>query len=341
MASQRILPHLFRALVIACALLSAHCDSEPRRLPYIPPKLENWPQPYRGVAGLQAHVLVTGFLELPQALVYRNGSWLRTERLPVSVLAVQHPSKGVVLIDSGLPTTEVSPARVWPRALLLPNEGFLVTHPGEELPQRLRQAGIRPEAVRWVVQTNLRAVRTGGLQHFPQAKVAVTQAELDYASRHAEGYEPELWSSVREWHPIDFAAARPLGTFPRTVDLLGDGSVVVLDGRGPSPGTVMVLVRTPNRALLWTSDVVPTRDGLRTAAEPHGLWNAADWWLVFWQAKRLRDLAQEVEVLPALDITGADAKGFPARLHSLPTPMASPRKQPTPNRWERILPRPW
>jgi hypothetical protein len=165
---------------------------------------------------------------------------------------------------------------------------------------------------------------------------------LGYAAiRALDCGTPELWAEVRQWHIVDFRAAQPLGTFPSAVDLLGDGSVFVIDGCGPTPGTMMVLARLSERALLWTGDVVPTHAGLRRAAEPQGLWDANQWWVRFWQAKRLRELAPQVEILPAFDTSGYEGKTASVRFHPLPMPVASPTRRPTPNRWERILPRPW
>lgn len=89
-------------LAILLASGSAHCQPESRRLPYIPPKLHNWPQPYRGVPGLEAHVFVTGFVELPEALLIRGGAWTRMRQLPVTSLVLQHPQQGVLVVDSGL-----------------------------------------------------------------------------------------------------------------------------------------------------------------------------------------------------------------------------------------------
>lgn len=329
-----------RMFVVMSAVFAVQCAPEPRRIPYIPPKLENWPQPYRGVAGLTAHVIVTGFVELPQAWMYRGGSWLRTTQLPVPVLVLQHPSKGIVLVDTGVPK-ETRSDRLWPNLFLIPNEGFVTLRASESLPERLQQAGIRREAVRWVVQTNLRAIRAGSLVDFPNATVVTARAERDHAVRASDGYDPELWSNVGRWQTIDFAESRPVGTFRRAVDFLGDGSIYLIDGGGPTPGTMLVLARLPGRALLWTSDVVLTREGLRTAAEPNGLWDAQEWWVKFWQVKRMRDLVPEIEVLPAFDTAGYADKQFPAKFHPLRAPTPVQHERPTPNRWERILPRPW
>jgi len=327
-------------LAILVASGSANCQPESRRLPYIPPKLHNWPEPYRGVPGLEAHVFVTGFVELPEALLVRGGAWTRIRQLPVTSLVLQHPQKGVLVVDSGL-SKAVALEKVWPGSFLFPAEGLVQLEAAADLAEALPRAGIRPEAVRWIVQTNLRALRTGNLSAFPRATVVATTAERDYASRQQTGYDPALWAGVEQWRSVDFTAAQPLGTFERAVDLLGDGSVQLIDGRGPTPGTMIVLVRLPRRALLWASDVVPTWGTLRTAREPYGLWNGDAWWLTFWRVKRLADLAPEVQIVPAFDSTGRGEPSFPARFHELPTPATSPTRRPTPNPWERILPRPW
>ena len=44
-------------------LPQAGCEQD-RRVPYVPPTLANWPQPYRGVAGLKIHIFVTGYLDV-------------------------------------------------------------------------------------------------------------------------------------------------------------------------------------------------------------------------------------------------------------------------------------
>jgi glyoxylase-like metal-dependent hydrolase (beta-lactamase superfamily II) len=321
--------------------LFASCEAQPSRLPYIPPTLHNWPQPYRGVAGLRAHLFVTAHLELPEAFLSQGGSWMRRVQVPVQVLAVQHPREGVILIDSGV--SERTPReQVWPHPLPLIEAAPVQVALAEPLTEQLKRAGMRPQAVRWIVQTNLRAVRTGYLDAFPEARVVASRAEGDFALRgERPGYATEALRAVRNWHWVDFARAQPLATFPSSEDLFGDGSVWLVEARGVTPGSVAVVVRLPEQPLLWTSDTIPNAFVLRTASQPRGLWNREEWWLRFWRMKRFYDLSEVLCLVPAFD--------RPLRLHATPsfraheiaTPQASFSPVPTVPPWKRFLPPPW
>jgi hypothetical protein len=45
--------------------------------------------------------------------------------------------------------------------------------PGEALKAQMQRAGLKPEAVRWIVLSNLRAAHTGAAEGFPNARVVV------------------------------------------------------------------------------------------------------------------------------------------------------------------------
>src|ERR1043166_2442216 len=87
-------------LCLLAASLSG-CEEE-QRVPYIPPALASWPQPYRGVAGLKIHVFVTGTLRVPEALILRSGNLTKTRDLPIPVVLIEHPKQGLVLFNTGL-----------------------------------------------------------------------------------------------------------------------------------------------------------------------------------------------------------------------------------------------
>lgn len=326
---------------LCLASLLTACDSPPRRLPYIPPELANWPQPYRGVPGLAAHIFVTGHIEVPEGLVTKGGAMTRTRQLPVQVLVIQHPREGVLLVDAGISQDDPQET-IWPVRLPLVDAAATRVSFAEALPDQLRRAGIRPEAVRWVVLTNARALRLGFLHAFAQARIVLTRAEYEYAQRQ-EALSGFLGAAAKpaRWHWIDFTEERGCGTFPASVDLLGDGSVVLLEGRGPTPGSLAVLVRLPKQPLLWAGDIVPTATVLRTASEPRGLWNADEWWLRYWRIKRFHDLAEELVVVPAFDAPVRLREGTPLRMHALPSPEAATPSRPTPPPWQRFIPHPW
>ncbi len=337
---QRVRASCCAGLLLAICSATA-CEPPPRRLPYIPPTLHNWPQPYRGVPGLHAHAFVTAHLEVPEALVVHGGRITRSRALAAVVLALQHPREGVILLDSGV--SEATPQeRIWPQVLPLLEAPPIRVSVAGPLLQQLQKAGIRPQAVRWIVQTNLRAVRTGYLTSFPQARVVASRAEFDFAlQRDRPGYAAEILRQVTNWQWVDFSAGKPVATFPMAIDFFGDGSLILVEARGPTPGTLAALVRLPRQPAVWAGDVVPLSSTFRTAAEPRGLWSADEWWLRFWQIKRFSDLVEPSLVLPAFELPSTESAGGALGVHALPAPATVTAPRSTPQPWERFLPRPW
>lgn len=314
------------------------CD-EPLRVPYIPPTLANWPQPYRGVAGLKVHVVNTGYLRQSEALVVRGGSVTRTRDLPVPVFVIEHPTAGLILFNTGLKPTasSSSPAPGGWMGALMPSSVL----PGDELTTQFERAGLDPTAVRWIVLSTLRFDRTGQAAAFPNARVVVTQAERDHARRGGRDYAPEHTASIANWKFIDFEDALPLGTFPAHVDLLGDRSCLLIDVRGATPGTLAMLVRLPQRPLLLADALAPVEHSARLAVQPASVADREQWWDHIWRLKRLKDLVPELIIAPGHDL--APLQAAPSRyiiIHDIAPPDASPSPRPTPDALRRVVPKP-
>jgi N-acyl homoserine lactone hydrolase len=320
-----------------CTVLAGGCEDD-LRVPYIPPTLANWPQPYRGVAGLKVHVFNTGYLRVPEALVLRGGSLIRKRDLAVPAVLIEHPQHGLVLFNTGLnpQQRDTSSAAAWLTALL----GAEVL-PGKDLTSQMRDAGFKPEAVRWIILSNLRSDRAGELASFPQARVVVTKVEREYARRGNRGYDPSTLDDVANWKFIDFASTTGVATFPVHVDLFGDGSCLLLDASGSTPGALAMLVRLPQHPLLLADGFASVDDQVRYAARPAAAADMRQWWDHIWRLKRFKDLVPELIVLPGHDLASI---GTPhARdiiVHAFAPPHADAAATPTAGLLERIMPRP-
>jgi N-acyl homoserine lactone hydrolase len=328
-----------RAWVVTLALCGcalAACEEE-RRVPYIPPTLANWPQPYHGVAGLKLHVFVTGYLDIAEALVLRGGSLTRVRHLPVPALLIEHPKQGLVLFNTGIGAQPPTPAA---------SGGWLdvlsgVTEHGEGLKTQLQRAGFRPDAVHWVVLSTMRADHTGGVESFPSARVVVAKTEYDYARQAPTGYVAADFDDVASWKFIDFDAAKPLGTFLAHVDLFGDGSCVLLDASGATPGTLALLLRLPHQPVLLADDLAGVEESLRYAAQPAAVFDMDQWWDHIWRLKRLKDLVPELIVLPGHDVEAARrAPNKDIVFHEPPSRTPTGDATPTPDLLHRLIPKP-
>lgn len=274
-------------LLLASLTMAIAACQEERRVPYVAPKLSNWKQPYRGTKGLKLHVFRTGTLIRAAGLPLGEGLW-KERKLPVLAYVLEHPREGLVVIGTGLNrNTRNRSDRRRPEILRRPISAEL--RPGEDLPSQMRQAGLRPEKVRWVLLPNLRFHHTGEVEAFPQARVVIAQAERERNERSKEYIEREI-DMVENWKFVDFDEAQPLGTMRAALDLFGDGSCMLVDARGPTPGTVAFLIRLPTRPVILAGDFAPTEESLRYAAAPASLSNADAWWDHIWRLKRFVDL---------------------------------------------------
>ena len=319
-----------------CGLTLAACEDDPR-VPYIPPKLANWPQPYRGVNGLGVHVFNTGWLHVPEAFILRGGSLTRARDLPAPAVVIEHPTHGLILFNTGLnPAGDASPwGSGWTSLLdvsVSRNRG---------LQAQMREAGLSPEAVRWIVVSDLRFDHAGEIEAFPQARVVVTKTEHEAARQASSGYVPSEFDDVANWEFIDFTAATPVATFEAHVDLFGDGSCLLVDASGVTLGALAMLVRLPQHPLLLAGSLASVEESVRYAAKPASAAEPRRWWDHIWRLKKFRDLVPELVVLPGRALQPVPAVRSKAILihESEPAPTDGP-PTPTPNVLQRFIPKP-
>lgn len=320
---------------VACAGL-AGCEPD-LRVPYIPPTLAKWPEPYAGTGGLTVDVFTVGTIRAPEGAVLRGGSVLRTREMPVTAAVIRHPRHGLIVCNTGLKEPVTSDHRDgWlPRALL--PEAI----PAEALSAQMRAAGFDPAAVRWVVLTDLRMEHTGDAESFPRARVVVAKAEQEYAQGGPASYRRSDVDDIGNWKFVEFDPPAPLATFRAHVDLLGDGSVVLIDAAGATPGAMAVLVRLRERPLVLAGSLAAVPEMVRYAARPAAAYDIERWWDTIWRLKRFRDLVPALVVVPDRDPSGIAAAGVPSlRAHGAAATAPSPTPSASTDWLRRLLPRP-
>lgn len=325
-------------LFAALALTLSGCEDE-LRVPYIPPTLANWPQPYRGIAGLKVHVFNTGYVRQSEALVLRGGSLLRTRDLAVPVFVIEHPKQGLILFNTGLKPAKAAGSAAQHGWLNLPLAPTVL--PGEDLKTQMQHAGLAPDAVRWVVLSNLRFDHTGAAKAFPNARVVVAQAERESAHKASSGYAADDIDDVANWKVIDFDPRVPLATFSAHVDLFGDGSCLLIDASGTTSGTMAMLVRLPHQPLLLADDMAAVTENVRYALRPTFAADVPKWWDHIWRLKRFKDLVPELIVAPGHDLAPLQAAHAPdIIIHEIRPPDTKAPAQRTPDLLQRVIPKP-
>jgi hypothetical protein len=272
------------------------CEQE-RRVPYIPPDLKNWPEIYRGETGLRLEVFVTGWVSASSAFMQAAAG---SRKSPVLAFAIHHPRQGTVLFGTGLSHSVAEERDAFPGGLL----SLLVRASaleGQDLPTQLRDAGIDPDGVRWVVLSTLRFDQTGELERFAEARVVVARAEHEHAREGPTGYSKRDFDDVSSWRFIDFPLDAPLATFSAHVDLFDDGSCLLIEASGYTPGTMALLLRLPSGPVLLAGGLAESEETARYAKRPRSAFDMDRWWDRIWRLKRFRDLDPRLRILPGYD----------------------------------------
>ena len=181
--------------------------------------------------------------------------------------------------------------------------------PREPLAVRLREVGVDPAGLRWLLPTHAHLDHMGGFLDLPPTPVLLAAEEIELIERgrkdvifavipaHANAVAPLA-------EPIVFVEAR-YEIFDRRADLFGDGSVVVVPLSGHTPGSVGVFFNLPDgRRIFHVGDAVNHRRQVsdlrgRTPALRRTDSDRTEANEVVAQLHELAAQAPEIEILPA------------------------------------------
>ena len=195
--------------------------------------------------------------------------WLLTSRKwlpprPINAYVIEH-AKGLLLFDTGQDRASVTDDSYLPGGLTgLLYDRLARFHIGEEetLAARLATLGYAPADVDTAILSHLHQDHMGGLPELRGADLLVAEAEWAALSRLA----PETRGFLRRhiqlpglrWHRIGFEPTHDsaLAPFSESLDVMGDGSLVLLPTPGHPSGSVSLLVRRRTRSpLLLVGDL--------------------------------------------------------------------------------------
>jgi glyoxylase-like metal-dependent hydrolase (beta-lactamase superfamily II) len=145
--------------------------------------------------------------------------------------------------------------------------------PEQAVPEQLRARGVNPADVRLVVMTHLHYDHASGMGQFPNARFVLTGWEWDAANGPfslLHGYVRRHFLRPVDYLTLDFDSehATSYGTFGRSLDLLGDGSLRAIFTPGHTHGHMSMILRTAGVEILVAADAVYTRHTLETGHLP-------------------------------------------------------------------------
>jgi N-acyl homoserine lactone hydrolase len=177
-------------------------------------------------------------------------------KVPVPFALIRHPG-GDIVVDGGNPLAVARDPRAhWGE---LADQFRVEMTEQQHCVAQLRELGVEPESVRYVVQTHLHIDHTGALGHFPGATIVAQAREIDGARAadppHAHGYVREDFEQAGlDWRAVE-----------GDLDLFGDGAIRLLQTPGHSAGHMSLLL-----ALEETGPVLLTADASDNLAQWEG-----------------------------------------------------------------------
>jgi N-acyl homoserine lactone hydrolase len=203
-------------------------------------------------------------------------------RVPIIAFLVEHPTAGLVLIDTGFhrslaagPSSE--------RARNLGPVGRVIgrdirMRPEQTVAAQLKERGIDPTDVSLVVMTHLHFDHASALSDFPSATVLVSEPEWNAACARGSflrGYSLAQLDPRPAYRTLDFSAppARPRGPFAQTLDVFEDDSLTLAFTPGHSAGHLSAILRLGDREALIAGDAIYTMATLREGKRP---WRSED-----------------------------------------------------------------
>ena len=174
--------------------------------------------------------------------VFFSRTW--TPPLPIHAWVIEHP-EGVIVVDTGETSRTAQPGYFprWHPYFQLAVR--MQVAPEQEIGPQLRARGIAPKDVKKVILTHFHTDHAGGLSHFPESEILVSEPDYRMAQRaraQLDGYLPQRWPEWFAPKSILFEPGAP-GAFERSHPVTAAGDVLIVPTPGHTPAHVSVIVR--------------------------------------------------------------------------------------------------
>ena len=196
--------------------------------------------------------------------------------MPVHAFLVEHPA-GWCLFDAGQTARAAAPGWFpgWHPFFRLSR--FELTA-DDEVVNLLRELGVEPAAIRWVVLSHLHTDHVGGIDAFSDSDVVVHRPEWKKASGvrgRLRGYLPQRWPTHLKPRLIDLDGGA-VGPFAASHDLAGDGRLLLVPTPGHTAGHIALLVRGEAQSWLLAGDLAHTAAEVEHVAPALAHWCRAE-----------------------------------------------------------------
>lgn len=261
---------------------------------------------------VRVSIIRTGTVSTLEKFAFAGGSLLRKVALNHSAVLVDHPG-GRLMFDTGLGRdidAQFSQDMPWWGHLL-----FTYDKQAGAAAQLARAGERLPDAI---ALSHSHWDHASGLPDFPSVPVWMPQEEQDFlAHEHRGSVFPSQFAQSKQRARTIALADKPVAGYARSLDVFGDGRVVLVGMPGHTPGSVGLMVETSGgRKLFFVGDVVWSVGALAAGSPKSWLPSRVvdhDRPATLAAVRQLRQFAQAhpgVLIVPAHDAAQQDKLGY-------------------------------
>jgi glyoxylase-like metal-dependent hydrolase (beta-lactamase superfamily II) len=174
----------------------------------------------------------------------------------------------------------------------------------------LQRDQVKLTDVHWIVLSDLHWDHVGRLEAYPNATVVVdrreweTQLQKTKAGAAPEEFDPAAMEPKLRLRLLDMAAQPPYGVFDCGLDLFKDGSVVLLDLSGHSPGSLGLWINLDSGPVLLAADASWILDNHQDLALPQRqtMFDPAQYWRKLNMMNRMAKELPQLVIFPGHDL---------------------------------------
>ncbi|WP_052452257.1 MBL fold metallo-hydrolase [Noviherbaspirillum autotrophicum] len=212
--------------------------------------------------GMSLSALPTGSMTSRAAFAYRGGRFGDEREFAMTAVLVRHP-RGDLLFDTGFGRHLEQHLALQP-ALMRATANFSKGTPAAD---QLAAHGFDTGRLAGVVLTHAHWDHVSGLDSLPGVPVWVNAAERDFIAGGGD-----MTSVARSLDRLEFKlyrfTDRPYLGFAQSLDVWGDGSVVLVPAAGHTPGSMIAFITLPSGArYALLGDLVWQAEGIDLPAE--------------------------------------------------------------------------